>query len=61
MASALEEKSVLYKVDTNRLVQLSLIALTTDFLGSPKVGPTSFLDSYFVFLDMTGLLQQRSH
>ena len=39
-----------------RLVELSAVALAFEFRGSPEVGPTPFLDSYFLILDMNGFL-----
>ena len=52
LAMALREKSMPNRVDADRLIQLSLVALTIDFLGNSEVGPTSFLNSYFIILDM---------
>ena len=46
-------------VDAQWLVQLSLHALTSKFLGSPEVGLIPFPDSYFVILDMNGLLLEK--
>ena len=42
-----------------QLVQLSSIALASEFRGSSKVGPTPFPDSYFLILDMNGLLLEK--
>ena len=46
-------------IDTQRLVQLSSLALTSRFLGSSEVGLTLFPESYFVILDMNGLLLEK--
>ena len=43
----------------HRLVELSAVALASEFRGSPEVGPTPFLDSYFLILDMNGLLLEK--
>ena len=42
-----------------RLVQLSAVALSSKLHGSPEVGPTPFPDSYFLILDMNGLLLEK--
>ena len=42
-----------------RLVQLSSIVLASKFCGSPEVGPTPFPYSYFLILDMNGLLLEK--
>ena len=42
-----------------RLVELSAVALASEFRGSPEVGPTPFPDSYFLILDMNGLLLEK--
>ena len=41
------------------LVQLSSLALASKFRGSLEVGPTPFTDSYFLILDMNGLLLEK--
>ena len=42
-----------------RLMQLSSLTLASEFRGSPEVGPTPFPDSYFLILDMNGLLLEK--
>ena len=42
-----------------RLVELSAVALASELRGSPKVGPIPFPDSYFLILDMNGLLLEK--
>ena len=59
LASALGLQSVADTVDTQRLVQLYSLALISKFLGSTEVGPTPFRESYFVILDMNGLLLEK--
>ena len=40
-------------------MKLSLLALEGEFRGSPEVGPTPCPDSYFLILDMNGLLLEK--
>ena len=40
-------------------MQFSLLALIRKFLGSLEVWPTLFLESYFVILDMNGLVLEK--
>ena len=42
-----------------RLFQLSLLALEGESFGSLEVGPTPYPDSYFLILDMNGLLLEK--
>ena len=42
-----------------RLVELSAVALASELRGSSEVGPTPFPDSYFLILDMNGLLLEK--
>ena len=42
-----------------RLVELSVVALASKLHGSPEVGPIPFPDSYFLILDMNGLLLEK--
>ena len=42
-----------------RLVELLCFALASEFRRSPEVGPTPFPDSYFLILDMNGLLLEK--
>ena len=59
LASIVGEILVPDRVDIEQLVQLSSVVLTTNFLESLEVGPTLFLNSYFVILDMSGLLLKK--
>ena len=59
IASALGLHSQADADSAQQLVQLSSIALASKFRGSPEVGPTPFLDSYFIILDMNGLLLEK--
>ena len=59
LASALGLHSKVDAESTQRLVQLSSLALASKFRGSPEVGPTPFPDSYFLILDMNGLLLEK--
>ena len=42
-----------------RLVQLQTGALQGELLGSQEVGPTAYPDSYYLILDMNGLLLEK--
>ena len=44
---------------TQRLQELSAVALASEFRGSSEVGPTLYPDSYFLILDMNGLLLEK--
>ena len=59
LASALGLLSQAGADGAQRLVELSAVALASKFRGSPEVGPTPFLDSYFLILDMNGLLLEK--
>ena len=59
LASTLGLQSMADTIDAQWLVQLSLLALTSEFLGSLEVGPTPFPKSYFVILNMNGLLLEK--
>ena len=59
LALALGLQFVADIVDAQRLVQLSLLALTSEFFESLEVGPIPFLGSYFDILDMNGLLLEK--
>ena len=59
LASALGLQSVADVVDAHWLVQLSLLAVTSEFLGSLEVGLTPYFKSYFVILDMNRLLLEK--
>ena len=45
--------------DAKRLHQLSSVALNSDICGSAKVETTPLVDSYFLILDMNGLLLEK--
>ena len=59
LALALGHKSVAVPIDAEWLVELSFLAFTNKFLGSPEVGSTPFLDSYCVVLNMNGILLEK--
>ena len=59
LASALGLQSEVDAVSAQRLVQLSSLALASKLHGSPKVGPTPYLESYFIILDMNELLLEK--
>ena len=40
-------------------MELSAVALASEFCGSPEVGPTPFPDSYFLIHNMNGLLLEK--
>ena len=43
-----------------RLLQLSTVALEGKSCGSQEVGPTPYPDSYYLILDMNGLLLEKN-
>ena len=59
LASALGLTSQAGVDSAQRLVQLSAVPLASKLRGSPEVGPTPFPDSYFLILDMNGLLLEK--
>ena len=59
LASALGLLSQAGADSAQRLVELPAVALASEFCGSPEVGPTPFPDSYFLILDMNGLLLEK--
>ena len=59
LASALSLHSVADAESAQRLLQLSLLALEGKLRGSLEVGPTPYPDSYFLILDMNGLLLEK--
>ena len=59
LASALGLNSQAGADSPQQLVQLSVVALASEFRASLEVGPTPFLDSYFLILDMNGLLLEK--
>ena len=58
-ASALGLPSQAGANSAQRLVELLAVTLASEFRGSPEVGPTPFPDSYFLILDMNGLLLEK--
>ena len=59
LASALGLTSQAGADSAQWLVQLSAVALASELRGSPEVGPTPFPNSYFLILDMNGLLLEK--
>ena len=59
LASALGLPSLAGVDGTQRLQELSVVALASEFRGSSEVGPTLYPDSYFLILDMNGLLLEK--
>ena len=59
LASALDLTSQAGADSAQQLVQLSAVALTSEFRGSLEVGSTPFPHSYFLILDMNGLLLEK--
>ena len=59
LASALGLPSQAGADSAQRLVELSAVALGSELRGSPEVGPIPFPDSYFLILDMNGLLLEK--
>ena len=59
LASALGLDSEADAETARRLVQLQAGALQGESLGSQEVGPTAYPDSYYLILDMNGLLLEK--
>ena len=59
LASALGLPSQAGADSTQWLVELLVVALASELRGSTKVGPIPFPDSYFLILDMNGLLLEK--
>ena len=59
LASALGLPSQVGAHSAQRLVELSVVVLASELHGSPEVGPILFPDSYFLILDMNGLLLEK--
>ena len=59
LASTLGLPSQAGAQSAQRLVELSAIALASELHGSSEVGPIPFPDSYFLILDMNGLLLEK--
>ena len=59
LVSALGLHSKADAESTQRLMQLLSLAFASEFRGSPEVGPIPFPDSYFLILDVNGLLLEK--
>ena len=59
LASALGLPSLAGEDSGQRLQELLAVALASEFRGSPEVGPTPYPESYFLILDMNGLLLEK--
>ena len=59
LASALGLHSEAEAESAHRLLQLSAVALDGESHGSQEVGPTPYPDSYYLILDMNGLLLEK--
>ena len=59
LASALGLHSEADAESAQLLVQLSSFVLVGELRGSPEVGPTPYSNSYFLILDMNGLLLEK--
>ena len=59
IASAASKDAALVRVNVGRLHQLSSIALKSGLLGTSEVGTTPSIDTYFLILDMNGLLLEK--
>ena len=59
LASALDLHSEVDAESAQWLVQLSSLALAGELYGSSEVGPTPYPNSYFLVLDMNGLLLEK--
>ena len=51
--------TAMVKINVERLHQLSSVALNSNICGSPEVGTTPPVDSYFLIFDMNGLLVEK--
>ena len=58
-ASGASKDATPVRVDAGRLHQLSSVALNSGLLGTSEVGTTSSIDTYFLILDMNGLLLEK--
>ena len=59
LASALGLDSEVDAQTAHRLLQLHAGALQGELCGSQEVGPTPYPDSYYLILDMNGLLLEK--
>ena len=59
LASGASKDAAPVTVDAGRLHQLSSVALNSGLLGTSEVGTTPSIDTYFLILDMNGLLLEK--
>ena len=59
LASGVSKDAAPVRVDVGRLHQLSSVALNSGLLGTSEVGTTSSINTYFLILDMNGLLLEK--
>ena len=59
IASRASKDAAPVRIDAERLHQLSSVALISELLGTSEVGTTPSIDSYFLILDMNGLLLKK--
>ena len=59
IASGASKDAAPVKSDAERLYQLSSIALNSGLFGTSEVGTTPSIDTYFLILDMNGLLLEK--
>ena len=59
LASGASKDAAPVRVDAGRLDQLSSVALNSELLCTWEVGTTSSIDTYFLILDMNGLLLEK--
>ena len=58
-ASGASKDAAPVRIDAKRLHQLSSVALNSKLFGTIEVGTTPPIDSYFLILDMNGLLLEK--
>ena len=58
-ASRASKDVALVRTDVEQLHQLSSVALSSEILGTTEVGTTLPVNSYFLILDMNGLLLEK--
>ena len=59
IASGASKDAQPVRIEAERLHQLSSIVLISGLLGTSEVGTTPSIDSYFLILDMNGLLLEK--
>ena len=59
IASGASKDAVPVKIDAEQLHQLSSVALNSGLLGTSEVETTPSIDTYFLILDMNGLLLEK--